>query len=180
MTDRAANASLALAPWLSRIQLLRLVSQRIVPPEGGSLFLVCKLRAWRHAATTDVPKSCVRSPLSAAATERSARASASVTAWLGRRSYGTSIGADVASGPGADGRGPGSPAGRREVTGRRDRPLSDCAYLHAERRNPGVTLDDGIPQTVMKSLAPVRRGGPSAARRARSVRRPCRMFQRYR
>ena len=31
--------------------------------------------------------------------------------------------------------------GPREVTGRRDRPLPDCAYLHAERRKPGVTLE---------------------------------------
>lgn len=31
--------------------------------------------------------------------------------------------------------------GRREVVGQRDRPLPDCAYLHAERRKPGVTLE---------------------------------------
>jgi transposase len=31
--------------------------------------------------------------------------------------------------------------GRREVAGRRDRPVPDCAYLHAERRKPGVTLE---------------------------------------
>ena len=31
--------------------------------------------------------------------------------------------------------------GRPEVAGGRQRPLPDCAYLHAERRKPGVTLD---------------------------------------
>jgi transposase len=31
--------------------------------------------------------------------------------------------------------------GRREVAGQRDRPQPDCAYLHAERRKPGVTLE---------------------------------------
>jgi len=31
--------------------------------------------------------------------------------------------------------------GRPEVAGRRQRPLPDCAYLHAERRKPGVTLE---------------------------------------
>jgi transposase len=31
--------------------------------------------------------------------------------------------------------------GLRPVAGRRGRPLPDCAYLHAERRKPGVTLE---------------------------------------
>jgi transposase len=31
--------------------------------------------------------------------------------------------------------------GRPEVAGGRQRPLPDCAYLHAERRKPGVTLE---------------------------------------
>jgi transposase len=31
--------------------------------------------------------------------------------------------------------------GRREVAGTRSRPVPDCAYLHAERRKPGVTLE---------------------------------------
>jgi transposase len=31
--------------------------------------------------------------------------------------------------------------GRPEVTGQRQRPQPDCAYLHAERRKPGVTLE---------------------------------------
>jgi transposase len=31
--------------------------------------------------------------------------------------------------------------GRPEVVGQRQRPWPDCAYLHAERRKPGVTLE---------------------------------------
>src|SRR5258706_3698589 len=31
--------------------------------------------------------------------------------------------------------------GRHDVAGRRDRPWPDCAYLHAERRKAGVTLE---------------------------------------
>jgi len=31
--------------------------------------------------------------------------------------------------------------GRHELAGTRSRPVPDCAYLHAERRKPGVTLE---------------------------------------
>jgi hypothetical protein len=31
--------------------------------------------------------------------------------------------------------------GRRTAAGRRDRPWPDCAYVHAERRKPGITLE---------------------------------------